>query len=68
MSKIAVITGASGLLGRSVYQEFLSRPDWHVVGLAFSRAKGKLRQIDIRNPSEIHSLMDEVRVSIYSRK
>lgn len=31
------LTGASGLLGRSVYERFLSETNWNVCGISFKR-------------------------------
>lgn len=48
MSKHRVIvTGASGLLGRAIFKEFRSSSDWEVLGLAFSRARDGLAQVDL---------------------
>ena len=40
-AKRVLITGASGLLGRQLATEF-EQSGWNVLGLAFSRARGKV--------------------------
>ena len=62
-----LVTGASGLLGRAVMQEFKENPffrDTTVFGTAFSRAEGSLLRADLTNPEEIDRLMDEVRPQV----
>lgn len=40
--KKAIVTGASGLLGRAILKTFETDPEWEVTGLAKSRARGRL--------------------------
>jgi NAD(P)-dependent dehydrogenase (short-subunit alcohol dehydrogenase family) len=42
IAKRVLITGASGLLGRQLALEF-AESGWEVLGLAFSRATGKVK-------------------------
>ncbi|GAB6029044.1 hypothetical protein CHUAL_004830 [Chamberlinius hualienensis] len=43
------ITGASGLLGRVIYNEFCRHSNWQVIGTAFSRAQDKYLTLDLKN-------------------
>jgi dTDP-4-dehydrorhamnose reductase len=48
MKKIdIVLTGASGLLGRSLYRQFKENCDWQISGLAFQRATSDLVKLDL---------------------
>ena len=58
MKKRALVTGASGLLGRAILKEFKEN-DWEVLGLAFSRSGPRLRKVDLRNKEEIDAVMKE---------
>ena len=40
--KKAIVTGASGLLGRAILKTFETDPEWEVTGLAKTRARGRL--------------------------
>ncbi|CAG2242705.1 metK [Mytilus edulis] len=64
MSKKVLITGASGLLGRAVYKEFVNEGSWEVLGLAFSRCTGKLRKCDITKDEEVKTVMKEFNPSV----
>ncbi|KAJ8028646.1 Methionine adenosyltransferase 2 subunit beta [Holothuria leucospilota] len=44
----ALVTGASGLLGRAIVKEFEAN-GWNVLGLAFSRSSAKLKKVDLRD-------------------
>ncbi|XP_030836235.1 methionine adenosyltransferase 2 subunit beta [Strongylocentrotus purpuratus] len=54
-----LVTGASGLMGRALMREFERTPSCDVLGLAFSRAKGSLRKVDIRDEGEVRKVMQE---------
>ncbi len=58
MPKI-LITGATGLLGRSVYTELTSDADHEVVGLGHSRIGKGIRRINLTQNSEIEKLFAE---------
>lgn len=58
MSRKVIITGASGLLGRALVAEF-SKESWDVLGLAFSRAKGDLRKVDLNDKEEVKKIFTE---------
>nr|XP_054759884.1 methionine adenosyltransferase 2 subunit beta-like [Lytechinus pictus] len=54
-----LITGASGLLGRSLMSELERDTSFDVLGLAFSRPKGTLRKVDIRDEDGVRKIMQE---------
>ncbi|KAL8576443.1 hypothetical protein ACOMHN_049010 [Nucella lapillus] len=58
-SKKVLITGASGLLGRAVMQEFERDGTWAVLGLAFSRAGNKLRKVDITDKQAVKDILQQ---------
>ena len=61
MTQTALITGATGLLGRQVLKAF-ETAGYNVVGTGFSRASPpKTRKVDIQNEDEIRSLFSEVK-------
>ena len=65
MKKRVLITGASGLLGRAIVKEFTqSENGWEVLGLAYSRAKGALRKVDLKSKDEVDSVVGEFKPSI----
>uniref|UniRef100_UPI00358F0A99 methionine adenosyltransferase 2 subunit beta n=1 Tax=Myxine glutinosa TaxID=7769 RepID=UPI00358F0A99 len=57
-SQRALITGATGLLGRAVYKEFHAN-GWHTLGCAFRRARPNHLALDICNPSAVRRLLQE---------
>ena len=60
-SKTALVTGATGFLGRQVVKAFASH-DWTVKGTGFSRADGtNILKVDLSNPAEIEKALDEVK-------
>ncbi|XP_013390060.1 methionine adenosyltransferase 2 subunit beta-like [Lingula anatina] len=63
MEKKVLITGASGLLGRAIYRLFEEDPTWEALGLAFSRAKGKLCKVDLTDPQALEKVVDEFKPS-----
>jgi S-adenosylmethionine synthetase len=61
MSQTALVTGASGLLGRQVVKAF-ERAGYDVVGTGLSRASPpKIRKVDIQNADEVDTLFAEVK-------
>lgn len=57
----ALITGATGLLGRQVVREFRLR-GWAVKGTGFSRADGDdILKLDIVNEVDVAQVLDNVR-------
>lgn len=60
MTKTALVTGATGLLGREVQKSF-QRAGWDVVGTGFSRAQPPLTlQLDLRREEEVIAILDKV--------
>ena len=72
-----LITGASGLLGRTVYKYFNNKSFqskyplnenvkgdflWKCLGLCNTRIKGDLRKIDISDYGQVESLLKEFQV------
>lgn len=61
MSATALVTGASGLLGRAVLSAFDSAPGFRAVGTCFSRATGlNLVKCDLTDASSIARVIDSV--------
>jgi NAD(P)-dependent dehydrogenase (short-subunit alcohol dehydrogenase family) len=57
----ALITGATGLLGRQVVRAF-ERRKWTVKGTGFSRADGTtILKVDLGNASEVEKVLDTVK-------
>ncbi|KAG9066052.1 hypothetical protein KI688_001271 [Linnemannia hyalina] len=52
-----LVTGASGLLGRAVVTEF-KNAGHEVVGVAFSRAKGDLKKLDLEDSNAVQTFVD----------
>ncbi|KAI9293984.1 NAD(P)-binding protein [Neoconidiobolus thromboides FSU 785] len=61
----AIITGASGLLGRKVYSIFKESGLFEqVIGLAFSRAKNGLIKVDLTSKDELVDLFEKYQPKI----
>ncbi|XP_053317921.1 methionine adenosyltransferase 2 subunit beta isoform X2 [Spea bombifrons] len=54
----ALITGASGLLGRAVYKEFKDS-NWHVLGCGYSRARPRFERLNLLDPTAVRSLIQD---------
>ncbi|GAB5591353.1 hypothetical protein Unana1_06253 [Umbelopsis nana] len=52
-----LVTGASGLLGRAVYEQF-KKNGHEVIGIAHSRAKGDLYKLDLTLESNVKEFVD----------
>jgi S-adenosylmethionine synthetase len=52
-------TGASGVLGTQVYHAFV-QAGHEVLGLAHSRASGKLKEIDLMNEAKTNEIFGDV--------
>ena len=63
MAKKVLVTGASGLLGREVLRSF-TEAGWKVLGLAYSRAKGELRKVDLCDANQVESVLDDFQPQI----
>lgn len=60
MAKTALVTGASGLLGRKVLEAF-ERAGWNVVGTGLSRATPPLRKVDLSDDVAVESTLEQVK-------
>ena len=61
MTRIAVVTGATGFLGRQVSQAFRSA-GWNTVGTGYSRAAPpSILKLDLSDGTAVASLLDEVK-------
>ncbi len=61
--KTALVTGATGLLGRQVCKAFSSR-GWNVVGTGFTRANPpSTLKVDLGSQEEIEKVLDDVKYS-----
>lgn len=59
--KTALVTGATGLLGRQVVRAF-ERKRWNVKGTGYSRADGvQILKVDLGNAAEIEKTLDTVK-------
>ncbi|ETI24726.1 dTDP-4-dehydrorhamnose reductase [Cladophialophora carrionii CBS 160.54] len=59
----ALITGASGFLGRQVLKT-LSDSGWEATGTGFSRASGPIRKVDIQDAEAVTQLFDQVKPQV----
>ena len=62
MAKRVLITGASGLLGRAIYKEFLQDSSWETLGLGFSRVTGNMKKVDITEESQVKDVINTFKV------
>lgn len=61
MSSIVLVTGATGLLGRQVFNTF-KHSGCLTVGQGFSRATPPtILKADLENPEDIRRILDDVR-------
>ena len=61
MSQRALVTGATGLLGREVVKAFESA-GWDALGTGFSRASPpKIIKLDVQDEREIEKVLDEIK-------
>ncbi|KAI1327699.1 NAD(P)-binding protein [Xylariaceae sp. FL0255] len=62
--KTALVTGATGLLGRQVVTAF-QRADWNVKGTGHSRADGTtILKVDLSQPSQVEAALDQVKPQV----
>ncbi|WP_445363386.1 dTDP-4-dehydrorhamnose reductase family protein [Microbulbifer sp. ANSA003] len=59
-----LITGASGLLGRSVFKQLSSNPVFSVTGTAFSRARENLIRLDLSDSEAVKTCLQQVNPDI----
>lgn len=65
MANTALITGATGLLGRQVVQAF-ERAEWQVVGTGFARAKPPvIRKVDLMSETDITKALEETQYVVF---
>ncbi|KAI1131239.1 hypothetical protein F5Y10DRAFT_234115 [Nemania abortiva] len=63
-TKTALVTGATGLLGRQVVKAF-ERADWSVKGTGHSRADGvAILKVDLAKPNEVEAALDKVKPNV----
>ncbi len=61
MTRTALITGASGFLGRQVLQAFKSA-GWKTIGTGFTRANPPaILKVNLTDPAEVSSVLEEVK-------
>ena len=61
MAKTALVTGATGLLGRQVVKVF-QRQGWDVVGTGFTRAKPpSIVKLDLGSEADIAKVLEDVK-------
>jgi NAD(P)-dependent dehydrogenase (short-subunit alcohol dehydrogenase family) len=60
-SRTALVTGATGLLGREIVAAFREK-GWTVKGTGFSRADGvDVLKVDLGNEADVAKVLDEVK-------
>ncbi|XP_073507325.1 methionine adenosyltransferase 2 subunit beta isoform X2 [Phyllobates terribilis] len=62
-SKKALVTGASGLLGRSVYREFKAA-NWHIVGCSYTRVRPKHETLNLLDDSAVKDLVEDFKPDV----
>ena len=63
-SRTALVTGATGLLGRQVVK-VLGDSHWNVKGTGFSRADGtSILKVNLENPAEIEKALEETKPQV----
>ena len=66
MAKTALITGATGLLGRQVVKAF-QREGWTVTGIGLTRANPpSILKLDVSSEAEIAKVLEDVKYAIAS--
>ena len=59
-----LVTGASGMLGRSVMKELLKNAkSWETLGLAYSRIESGLKKCDLTDPQQVKTVFEEFKVN-----
>ncbi len=67
MTNTALVTGATGLLGRQVVKAFQDA-GWKVVGTGWSRANPpSILKVNLEDESEIKQVLDEVKYARLTR-
>ncbi len=61
MTRTALITGASGFLGRQVLQAFKSA-GWNTIGTGFTRTNPPtILKVNLTDPAEVSKVLEEVK-------
>lgn len=63
-NKKILITGASGLLGRSIYTALKTEKIWKVVGTAFSRDSDDLIKVDLSDIDNLDAFLNSIKPDI----
>jgi S-adenosylmethionine synthetase len=64
-AKTALITGATGQLGRQCFRAFSEADGWEVIGTGFSRANPpSIRKVDLADPTQVSTLLEETRPDV----
>jgi nucleoside-diphosphate-sugar epimerase len=58
-----LVTGASGLLGRTVFRAFRERGDWECIGSGFRRVQPPLYKVDLLQREAVEAFVLEHRPS-----
>ncbi|WP_444891120.1 dTDP-4-dehydrorhamnose reductase family protein [Microbulbifer sp. DLAB2-AA] len=59
-----LITGASGLLGRSVFKQLSNNPTFSVIGTAFSRSGENLIRLDLSDSSAVKASLNDIKPEV----
>ena len=60
MPRAALVTGATGLLGRQVLKAFESA-GWNAVGCGMTRAKAPILSVDLADQTAVFQVLDDQR-------
>lgn len=60
----ALVTGATGLLGRQVKKAF-DFGEWATTGTGFSRAEAQIRKVDLGNDADVSKTIEQVKYAIF---
>ncbi|XP_067852039.1 methionine adenosyltransferase 2 subunit beta [Heptranchias perlo] len=53
-----LVTGATGLLGRAVYKEFMDN-SWNAVGCGYRRARPKFEKVNLLDPTAVRKIIQD---------
>lgn len=63
MVKKVIITGATGLLGRAVFNRFKQNNTWDTLGFGFSRIRDGMKRVDLTNKQMTNDAINEFKVN-----